>query len=156
MGAAHREAEALSETDRPERTMKSIILIGSALIFVSACKPSSKEITLDPSTLGEPGFVMSDNLMGTLIKSSSHDQIGDKVTFVGLNSNQPKVVFESGTTSPLQKIYESERTLTLILVALGSGSIDSFVIDKKTGKFARVTAGNVYGVYATAAVGTIK
>jgi hypothetical protein len=136
--------------------MKAIITIGSVLFLWSACRSPSSEISLDSATPGEPSFVMSDNLMGTLVKSSSRDEVGDKVTFVGLKSNKPKVVFENGGTSPLQKVFESESTLTVILVASGSGSIDAFVIDKKTGKFSRVTAGNVDGVYASAAVGTIK
>lgn len=123
---------------------------------MSACRSPSSEISLDSAQPGEPSFVMGDNLMGTLVKSSSRDEVGDRVTFVGLKSNKPKVVFETGGTSPLQKVFESESTLTVILVASGSGSIDAFVIDKKTGKFSRVTAGNVGGVYASAAVGTIK
>lgn len=136
--------------------MKSIILIGSALFLVAACKPPLNSIALDSATPGESSFVMSDNLMGTLIKSSNRTEVGSKVTFVGLKSNKPKVVFENGTTSPLQNVFENESTLTAILVASGSGSIDAFVIDKKTGKFSRVTAGNMGVVYATAAVGTIK
>lgn len=136
--------------------MKLIILISSVILIASACKQSQIEISLDAATPGESSFVMSDNLMGTLTKVSHRPEAGKKVTFIGLNSNKPKVVFESGTTSPLQKVFENESTLTAILVASGSGSIDAFVIDKKTGKFSHVTAGNFMAVYATAAVGTIK
>lgn len=136
--------------------MNKIILICSLIVCTSGCNRLSDDIQIDWSTAGEPGFLMSDNLMGTIAKSSSRKEIGGKVTFVGLKSRNPKVIFESGMTSPLQKIYETESTLTAMLLASGSGSIDAFVIDKKTGKFAHATAGSVAGVYATAAVGTCK
>ena len=61
-------------------------------------------------------------------------------------------MFESGVASPVQKVYESEDTLTLAVVASGTGSVDSFVIEKKTGKFARVAVGSVAGLYAEVAL----
>ena len=64
--------------------------------------------------------------------------------------------YESGTTSPMQKIFESESTLTIQLIASGTGSTDTFVIDKKKGHFARAVTGSLFGVYSDAAIGTCK
>jgi hypothetical protein len=72
---------------------------------------------------------------------------------MGLTTTQPKAKFESGTTSPMQKVFESESTLTVLLIASGSGSVDVFVIDKKNGHFSRAAAGSVAGVYSSASIG---
>ena len=126
-------------------------------IIASGCDRLSNQSTIDfDSVAGTPAFVMADNLMGTILKSSDVKEVGKKVTFVGLHSSTPKVVFETGMTSPLQKIHEDNDSLTLLLVASLSGSTDAFVINKKTGKFARASAGSFASVYASASVGTCK
>jgi len=126
-------------------------------IITSGCDRLSNQSTIDfDSVAGTPAFVMADNLMGTILKSSDVKEVGKKVTFVGLHSSTPKVVFETGMTSPLQKIHEDNDSLTLLLVASLSGSTDAFVINKKTGKFARASAGSFASVYASASVGTCK
>jgi len=126
-------------------------------IITSGCDRLSNQSTIDfDSVAGTPAFVMADNLMGTILKSSDVKEVGKKVTFVGLHSSTPKVVFETGMTSPLQKIHEDNDSLTLLLVASLSGSTDAFVINKRTGKFARASAGSFAGVYASASVGTCK
>jgi len=126
-------------------------------IITSGCDRLSNQSTIDfDSVAGTPAFVMADNLMGTILKSSDVKEVGKKVTFVGLHSSTPKVVFETGMTSPLQKIHEDNHSLTLLLVASLSGSTDAFVINKKTGKFARASAGSFASVYASASVGTCK
>jgi hypothetical protein len=107
---------------------------------------------------GTPGFIMSDNLMGTVLKSSARSDVGKKITFVGLLTDAPKIVFESGLTSPVQKVYEGPKTMTLVLVASGTGSVDAFVIDKETGKFSRGEASVFVDgpAIASASVGTCK
>lgn len=128
------------------------LIIMSILILLSSCSDSLDEKKILPNPL----FIMSDNLMGTILQSSSKDEIGKKVSFIGLNSDSPKVLFESGMTSPLEKVFESKETMSLILVASGSGGIDGFVIDKTSGKFSRVSAGSMLGVYSTASLGICK
>jgi hypothetical protein len=106
---------------------------------------------------GTPGFVMSDNLMGTVLKASDRSEVGKRITFVGLLTDTPQVVFESGVTSPLKKVFEESESMTLLLVASATGSIDAFVIDKSTGKFSRAAVGDFLGeVYASAWVGRCK
>ena len=103
-------------------------------------------------------FIMADNLMGTVLKSSDPSDIGRKITLVGLQSATPKVVVENGTF-PLTKMADSEDTMVLMLVTPG-GSVDGFVVDKKGGKFARVEAGNYFlldgSIAASASVGVFK
>lgn len=94
--------------------------------------------------------------MGTVLRSSDQAEVGKKLTFVGLLSAAPKVVSEDGVTSPLQKVHEDADLMTLLLVASGTGSVDAFVIDKRTGKFARAVAGKLAGVYVLASVGTCR
>lgn len=104
---------------------------------------------------------MSDKLIGTIVQSSDKNDIGKSLTFIGLNSAQPEVLFESGMSYPLKKIFENESTLSLVLANVSkSGGIDNFVIDKKTGKFSRVSAGLIEitgsGVYSVASLGVCK
>ena len=109
---------------------------------------------LDSSSLPlNEQFVMADNLMCTIKDSSDKKEMGKKITLIGLTTTQPKSKFESGTASPLQKVFESESTLTVQLIAAGSGSVDAFVINKKNGHFSRAEAGSFMGVYSSASIG---
>lgn len=136
--------------------MKSIMNISLSIlmlviIFIIACQK------LDDSKLQTtPSFQMMNNLIGTIQQSSDKKEIGKKVSFIDLNSTMPEVLLESGMTTPLQIIYNTDETMTLQCVAKWSGSTDTFIIDKKTGKFARASAGSFLGVYATASLGTLK
>ena len=124
-------------------------------LWTGACARDVTDDGVDPV----PYFEMSDNMMGTVIRSSARADVGKKVTFVGLKSGQPKVVLRAGWTSPLQKMYKDYTTLTLVLVASGSGSVDAFVISKKTGKFARAAAGSgevALGTHAIAWIGVFR
>lgn len=133
--------------------IRSFAILASLLLSMSAL--SCQE--LDESRLSaNPGFRMSNNLMGTILQSSDRKEIGQKISFIGLESGEPKVLYENGVTSPMQNVFESERTLTVQLVASASGSVDTFIIEKKSGKFARATAGSFAGVYSSAALGTLK
>ncbi|NOT34856.1 MAG: hypothetical protein HOP12_11895 [Candidatus Eisenbacteria bacterium] len=136
--------------------LKSLVVFGFALAC-SSCGGASDSHSLNlDEVAGTPAFAMSDKLMGTVVRSSDRAEIGDKLAFVGLLSNDPSVLFESGMTSPLQKVNEDARSMTLLLVASGSGSVDAFVLDKQSGKFSRASTGMVGGVYASASVGTCK
>jgi hypothetical protein len=106
---------------------------------------------------------MAENLVGTIAKSSDHGNVGQHITFVGLHSTTPKVVFENtGGTSPVQRVFEDDTTLTLVLVGSATGGVDAFVINKKTGLFANVSASGSlstsenFGVSAVASVGSCK
>lgn len=131
--------------------MRFTILI--ALFLLVSCSNSLDEKQIPASS----SFVMSDKLMGTVLQSSEKEGIGKNLTFFGLNTDKPNVLLSNGITYPLEKRFENERTLTLILASPSkSGGIDSFVIDKKTGKFARVEAGLTDDVYAISSLGACK
>jgi len=139
---------------------KQATMLLLAISLVLACSGCGRLMGRGPLNLddvaGSPGFAMTDNLMGTIVRSSDASDVGKKITFVGLRTEAPKVVFESGMTSPLMKVDDGPKTMTLLLVASGSGSVDAFVIDKMSGKFSRASAGSFAGVYASASVGTCK
>ena len=108
-----------------------------------------------------PAFAISDELICTIVQSSEERYAGENLTFIGLKGVHPEVLFESGMTFPYRKLFEDETALTLVLARESkSGAIDSFVIDKKTGKFSRVSAGSIAipgeGVYSIASLGVCK
>jgi hypothetical protein len=82
--------------------------------------------------------------------------VGEVLTVINLRSDQPRVSFQTGVTSPVQRVYEDDSSVTLILIASGTGSIDAIIIDKESGKFARVQATKFAGVHATAAIGIFR
>ncbi|MEC4684122.1 MAG: hypothetical protein VST71_00065 [Nitrospirota bacterium] len=129
-----------------------IAALSLILFFLVGCSNSLDEKKIKSN----PSFVMGDKLMCTIIQSSDKNDIGKNLTFTGLNSSFPDVLFESGMNYSFRKRFENERTLSLVLAGESkSGGIDSFVIDKKTGKFSRVSAGLITfsGVYAVASLG---
>lgn len=141
---------------------KIYILIIIVLVILSGYLYFSNRDALDnkpfeTSLNPEPGFLMSDNLTCSIKKSSDKKEIGSVISFIGLKSDNPKMLSGStGGTSPLTKLFESDDTITLGLVASGTGSTDIFVINKKTGEFARTSSGILGGVYSFASKGTCK
>lgn len=105
---------------------------------------------------GESSFYLTANLSCQILESSSQDEVGRQISFINLNTDEPNVLFGEGGTSPMKKIYETDDTLVIQLVASGSGSVDTFVIDKKTGLFSRAAAGSFLGVYSIASKGNCK
>ena len=133
----------------------TILILSFVLISFTAYSGTLDERRIKASD----SFVMRDKLMGTIVQSSDKNDIGKNLTFTGLHSVHPKVIFESGMTYTLKKRFENERTLTLVLAGVSkSGGIDSFVIDKKTGKFSRVSTGliSIAGIYSVASLGVCK
>ncbi len=112
-------------------------------------------------TLGNPplaasGFAMSDSLTCTIETSSTPAEIGKKISLSGLTTAAPQVVFENHVRSSMVKLFESEQTLVIQLVAAISGSIDTLVIDKRTGRFAHAAAGSFLEVHAVAETGSCR
>jgi len=101
-------------------------------------------------------FIMTDTLMCTVMNSSDREEIGERITLMGLTTKYPSAKHESGVTSPMKKVFESESTLTIQLIASGSGSVDVFVIDKKNGHFSRAEAGSLAGVYSASSLGICR
>ena len=56
----------------------------------------------------------------------------------------------------MPKVFESENTLVIQLIAAISGSVDTIVIDKANGRFAHTAAGSFLDVHAIAETGTCR
>ncbi len=111
--------------------------------------------------LGNPSraaseFKMSDSLTCTIEASSTPAEIGKKILLTGLTTGPPQAVFENHVRSSMVKLFESEQTLVIQLVAAISGSVDTLVIDKLTGKFAHTAAGAFLEVHAVAETGSCR
>ena len=111
--------------------------------------------------LGDPPpsaaeFRMADALSCTIETSSTPAEIGKKISLSGLMTAAPQVVFENHVRSSMIKLFESGQTLVIQLVAAISGSVDTLVIDKRTGRFAHAAAGSFLEVHAVAETGSCR
>lgn len=104
-----------------------------------------------------PDFKMADTLTCTVEASSTPAEIGRKFVVSGLTTETPKAVFENHIRSSMVKLFENDATLAIQLVATVSGSIDTIVIDKRRGRFARTAAGSFPAeVHAVSETGTCR
>lgn len=101
-------------------------------------------------------FRMSDTLICTIETSSTPAEIGKQISLTGLMTATPQAVFENHVRSSMIKIFESGQTLVIQLVAAISGSVDTLVIDKRTGRFAHTAAGSFLEVHAIAETGSCR
>lgn len=138
-----------------KKTIFIAIIVTTAAFASGYFFPKGDKLT-ENNIEAEPTFYMSANLACKIIESSSKDKIGRQISFINLNSDEPKVLFGEGGSSPMKKIYETDDTLVVQLIASDSGSVDTFVIDKKTGLFSRAASGSFLGVYAIASRGNCK
>jgi hypothetical protein len=107
--------------------------------------------------LAAPEFMMADAMTCIIETSSNPDEIGRKISFTGLTTASPLAIFESHIRSSMVKLFESDKTLVMQLVATISGSVDTIVIDKLTGRFAHTAAGSfLAGVHAIAETGSCR
>ena len=134
---------------------KNTIFVIAVLSLAGCSLTADKVDSYEPS--GNPNFQMADNLSCRIEASSHKADIGQTISLLALTSEKPKVLFSgSGGTSPMQKLFESDDTLVVQLVASISGSTDTVVLNMKNGTFARSTAGNFAGVSASAGIGSCK
>ena len=101
-------------------------------------------------------FRMSDTLICTIEASSTPAEIGKQISLTGLTTTAPQAVFENHVRSSMVKLFESEQTLVIQLVAAISGSVATLVIDKRTGRFAHTAAGSFLEVHAIAETGSCR
>jgi hypothetical protein len=110
----------------------------------------------DPALAG-PGFSMADRLVCTIEKSTLPDDIGKTIVLSGLSTEAPKAVFENHIRSSMVRLFESDTTLVIQLVATVSGSVDTIVIDTRSGRFAHTAAGSFPAeVHAVSETGTCR
>jgi hypothetical protein len=101
-------------------------------------------------------FRMSDALTCTIETSSAPVEIGKKIALTGLTTAAPQVVFENHVRSAMVKLFESDQIVVIQLVATVSGSVDTLVIDKRTGRFAHTAAGAFLEIHALAETGRCR
>lgn len=102
------------------------------------------------------GYVFKDDLSCVVQYSTSKDEPGRHISLLRLSSNEPAGLFSrSGGTSPLKKLFEDEDVLVLQLIASATGSVDTFHLNKKTGVFTRLEAGDILR-YATVSKGACE
>jgi hypothetical protein len=136
--------------------MRKNTIIGVAVLSLAGCSRMGEKVdSYEPK--GNPSYQMAENLACRIEASSHKADVGQTISLLALASEKPKVLFSgTGLTSPMQKLFESDETLVVQVVASASGSTDTIVLNKKSGTFARSTAGNFVGVYASAEVGSCK
>ena len=111
---------------------------------------------------GSSGFFLYDNeLICEVAEDESSDNIGDSykgktIAITGLSGDEQKVIYPEGNSSPMKKISETNDTVTIQLVASGSGSTDTFQISKTDGQFTETGQGNVAGPYSFTRSGTCR
>lgn len=108
-----------------------------------------------PLWAGE-GFEMADTLDCTIESSSAPAETDRKFKLSGLTTAGPQAVFDNHVRSSMTAIFESEKTLVIQLVAAVSGSTDTIVLDKSSGRFARAAAGVFLELHALAQTGTCR
>lgn len=106
------------------------VLITGLLIYLISSRPGRFDRM---AVKGRPGFVMSNNLSCTVLYSTEAKGAGKKISLLDMKSDRPRVLFESGTDSPMQKLFETESLLVIQLIASGTGSVDTFHLDKRRG-----------------------
>jgi hypothetical protein len=135
------------------------------MIILSTCLYFSVSINLDHISLSKSDwksnspntdFTFQNNLSGIINKSNDKSEIGNVITISELNSPNPKMIFESGRTSPLTKFCESKNMLTIGIIADATCSSDIFLINKENGNFVRTQSGSIGGLSGTVSKGYFK
>jgi hypothetical protein len=104
----------------------------------------------------EQGFRLADTLVCTIFESNRPAEAGKKIMLQGLTTGAPQAVYENHVRAAMLKVFESDRTIVLQLVAAVSGSVDTIVIDAVSGHFAHTAAGVFLDVHAIAETGSCR
>lgn len=137
-------------------------MIVTAVLFAAGCtkKNAASQIGVIDPIMGmdhsgiEPfkTFSFGPNLSGKVFKSIPAENTGMIVTFSGLDTDAPRVSFSTSSGfSPLRIIFNTDQEIGLQLNT--GSSLDSFIIDKRTGFFARTWSGTSPNINAGASVG---
>ncbi len=126
-------------------------VFGLLLLAVLLCPPQPNP------AFGGPPFTMADALVCTIERSTIPGEVGKKIVLSGLTTKSPKAVFENHIRSSMVKLFESDATLVIQLVATVSGSVDTILIDTRNGRFAHIAAGSFPAeLHAASETGTCR
>jgi len=136
--------------------MKKIIFILCLSLFLGGCAASSN-LKYIPETnskeIGAPDFQYKTNLDCVVKISTNPNEVDSAVSFVDLDTTAPKVLYQADRQIPVDKIYDNNGRLILQTVAGGNANVETFLINKETGVFAKTSMGDFWGIYVVAAKG---
>lgn len=111
----------------------------------------------DRNIKGDEEFTIHKTIPAVILESTSKRIKGENIYFLDLDTDEPKILFTGNEIrQPFKKIYEDTNQITMQLLATGTGSIDTFIIDKTNGKFVRLSGGRVDGLYGDVSFGVCK
>jgi len=131
-----------------------LIILSAYLYFSNIDVLKNEEIGKEIS--GAPFFIMKNNLSCEIKLSSDKKELGEVLSLLDLETNSPKYLSGLGGTLLMKKFFESDETLVFGWVGVSTGSTDIFVLNKKTGVFARTASGNLFGIFAFASKGVCR
>jgi hypothetical protein len=86
------------------------------------------------------------SLIGTVTDSPDKAKLNQQVTFAGLSTSHPVVIYPSGYDYKMTTVFENEDLIVLQFIADITGSTDTIYIEKKAHRFLIVTVGALEGV----------
>ncbi|MEI7452330.1 MAG: hypothetical protein WCK37_03980 [Candidatus Falkowbacteria bacterium] len=137
--------------------MKKIIFVLFLSLFLGACTaPSNLRYipTANVQETGAPDFQYKTSLECTVGISTNSNEIGSAISFTGLDTLSPKVLYQADRPIDLEKVYDNNGRIILQTIAGGNPNIDTFLINKETGVFAKSSMGDFWGIYVVATKGT--
>ncbi len=124
-----------------------------ALAFGASCSPTP--LSAD-GLVAAPDFHWKEQLFCTIERASKPTDVGYSFTLTGLKGSEPSATFQSGNGSPLKAVFEDDRIITLQQVAWATGSVDTIIVDKNHGIFARSATGMLGSGYADGSFGVCR
>ncbi len=98
--------------------------------------------SIDPERIkGNPSFIMTDKLIGTIVQSTDKNKVGKQLIFTGMTRQQPEITTRGGgfVFQPYKK-FDDEKLLRLSIPCESKGSgINTYLIDKKKGTFSHIS-----------------
>jgi PBP1b-binding outer membrane lipoprotein LpoB len=137
--------------------MKKIIPLLFLTLFLGACSmPSSLKYipTANVQEVGAPDFQYKPSMVCSVAISTNQAEIGTPISFTGLDTQNPKVLYQANTPIDLEKVYDNNGRIILQTVAGGNPNVDTFLINKETGVFSKSSMGDFWGIYIVADKGT--
>ena len=125
------------------------IVIFVAALIISSSPKINNETQIDLKPTVKP-LSMHSVLNCKTTKASTHD-FKKNFMLSELDTNEPKMIFldEYGGTQPWDKMFESDKTLTIGMVASWTGSTDTITLNKLTGEFSRSSTSLVAGSFSS-------
>ncbi len=137
--------------------MKKIIFVLFLSLFLGGCT-NSGGLKYIPETngneIGAPDFQYKPKLDCTVKISTNNNELGSAISFADLDTVTPKVLYQVDRPISVDKIYDNNGRIILQTIAGGNANVETFIINKETGVFAKSSMGDFWGIYVVAVKGT--